>query len=105
MININDPLTSKNRIREAGAGIHKIARSDFGRRRRPQGEAQDAPSQIFSPRPVIPFPDQLFTVLSGPQLSCCGTELWKLCGRLILSPADPIQLFRQMVDSGERAAA
>jgi hypothetical protein len=54
MININDPLTSKNRIREAGAGIHKIARSDFGRRRRPQGEAQDAPSQIFSPRPVIP---------------------------------------------------
>jgi hypothetical protein len=68
MININDPLTSKNRIREAGAGIHKIARSDFGRRRRPQGEAQDAPSQIFSPRPVIPFPDQLFTVLSGPHV-------------------------------------
>jgi hypothetical protein len=28
--------------------IHKTAGSGFGRRRRPQGEAQDAPSQIFS---------------------------------------------------------
>ena len=33
--------------------VHGNAGRISGRRRRPQGEAQDAPSQIFSPRPGI----------------------------------------------------
>jgi len=47
-INEINYLQVELRFREAGAGIHKIARSDFGPRSDPQGGGQDAQNHKFA---------------------------------------------------------
>ncbi len=50
---LDNPWAANSVFGRQGPEVHKIAWSDFGPQSDPQGEAQDAPSQIFSPRPNL----------------------------------------------------
>jgi hypothetical protein len=73
LINKNNQSTSKICLREAGPEV-----------------------QIFSPRPVFPHPDQLFTMPAGRPLSFGGTGLREYCGDFSKPAFDQLKIVMRL---------